>query len=639
MLYACWAAARFASGSCAAIHVHLALRQFSKRSSQGGCSASVMASLFCTADHWKRKSSVHNSLRSVAFDCDVDVLSAQEDMFLAARLFPNGVRANALSVLNAVRDAEWLSEKCCEDPASRVLKSERANKMTVAALNKVRVTSCTTVDSLSLSLARAAAVCPRTLVSCVLSSCLHRRAESPERSSLRKALASLGNCATMHLGGSPLNLCEEWVLAELDSETSKTRPGHAQNVTGFLLQLLTRAPMEVRSPVDWGRCVLIICARLLDARVGDVDAAAFFATCIRWLAPGEKVRLGDVDCLPIFSALLRWIRHSRKQMKAGTLVFDDVLDCLEWLSSRISDASRLGLFQGLLLDADVTWAEILWFWCRGYGGDEDATLWQASLSRYIENSAGVWSADYSQSIAVCECLTIAASQCPRDIFCEGLRLQQPRQRAVWEFISHLMEENLHGTDELEWSVVFARQIPVLSSEEHAIAIALPYFFFLTEGGCKTFGEVHSDAILAKAFSVHIKALVSMLQTDAGYGEVDLPVHFGGLSLSESSVSRYSRICIARLVRFVDQCVSLVCSRKSPQLCLNMAEKLLDSGALAVVRAASLFEDEDVFRLLASLADHLSADQCETVRNCVQRALIHSLMSAENEVVLFSIFSM
>ena len=118
-----------------------------------------MTSVLSTADHWKRKNSAQISPHSLAIDCDVDVLSAHKDMFLAARRFPNGVHADAVFVFNAVRDAEWLSEKYCEDSASRARKSERANEMTVATLNRVRTTSSPTVDSLSLSLARTAAVC------------------------------------------------------------------------------------------------------------------------------------------------------------------------------------------------------------------------------------------------------------------------------------------------------------------------------------------------------------------------------------------------------------------------------------------------------------------------------------------------
>lgn len=561
---------------------------------------------------------MRESLRSLATNCELSALCAREDVFLAVRQFPNHVHTDSLQVLNAIRDANFSKAASCASLADLSDKgsSEVAKETAIIALNKTHTGSKNASHILALKLAHASTISPRAVISCLLQACLRHRAGGEQRTTLRECLGLLGSCATMQLNNSSLNICEEWIFDQLES--LHALPGHARNLTHLATSLLTRLPIELLPPLDLSRCLFILSPKLLVTQGATMEAVMFVVMCFRWWPRTESPRPEDVSFVPLFSGIFTWIRSNRKQLKAGISVFDEVLECLELLNSWVTDeVVREGIWRDLREVEGITWPEILWLWCRGFGTEKEAVLWQSCISERLTKCDDM-PLGSSCAIAICECLIIAVSQCPPGIFQEATD-SSSRLSFVREFVRFHLTKTRH---EPPWSLAFARQIPLVSSKEHELAVNMPSFCskILTTENIHEVEE--SNSSLCKSFSLHVNALNSLLRTqivtEQGKGN-----HFGGLSLHGVNVTRLSQVSSTRLLKFVSDSIRIASDQKSSRLCLQMLEIFLNSGIMISITGSTYFDPSDSSRLLSALVRCVDSVHFDDVRKSTSRALANS----------------
>jgi hypothetical protein len=476
-------------------------------------------------------------------------------------LFPDETDASSVGTLNAVRDARRrLRTVSPNEYGARNDDSRSASRSAVAALNRMQAGPRDAETSLCSQLASASVHCPASVVSCLYDSALRHRRQSKQRRILRRAIAVLGNCATLSSGVRGMSLSEQWLYNRLRSPDAT--PSHVVAVLEFASQLLEALPCELEPPLGWQACLLVVAPKLMDVTGRQVAGIRLALLCARFAdSPLTAWRPGDDRVLDL---LLAFARRRRRQAAVNEVLFDEVETGLEQLVAWFAQSPQCDLRRTVSRGDGGSWTVALWLWSRGYGKLADSCLWKGGAMPTTSRAQDGTPAGPMRCLALCECAIVISSICPSATF-DSARADTnpPRLREVKAFVESLLirvkGDGFQADKTTLWVAALARQLAFQTPNEHARFAAnfLPYL--IKTDALRSLVQPSGERVhaLCAAFRMHVRALALLLSAKGGAlnlagggGQRGLSLHVtDALAVSATSrVTDFGRHCSTQLSR-------------------------------------------------------------------------------------------
>lgn len=394
------------------------------------------------------------------------LLSGASARFVCSR-FGDEADENSLLALNTLRDARQRRGSFCKSGNGWNADVSRAASIATAALNRWHFGSVSADLVLSRELARASTLSPSTTICCLHDSALRLRSNSDEQKSLRCVLSTLGNCGRRRAANSNMNPHEAWLCDRLASEDLSTV--ESANLTSYASLLFSSALGELEAPLSWEVFLEKILPRAL-------KNPASYSACLRLgdmccaLSAAIAVENGpfDFDCADTICILLKKNFEARMNFESRTRAFLNCTAVLESLVVADPHISEKSIWKKVMLEREYSWADALWCWCRGSGGNDDAHVWMEAVDAVLQSSGP------ALCVSLCEVVIVTCCVSPARLFrAEGQgECLDGRLVIVRLFVDRLLSQinsapYSEAEMELLWIAAIARQLPLLSHPEYS----------------------------------------------------------------------------------------------------------------------------------------------------------------------------